>query len=379
MVAGVPAGGAGLAGRIGGPTVSSRGPDIDTSRPDLPRTTLGVLFIGGLILSAFWVLRPFIPATIWATMIVVATWPLLLGVQARLWRRRGLAVLVMTLTLLLLFVVPLTLAIVALVQNADEIAAAAKQLSKLRMPTPPEWIASLPLVGAKIRVFWEEAAAAGADGLWVKVQPYVVQVVRWLASEVGTVGFLVVQGALVVVLASLMYAQGDTAAAMLVRIGRRLGGEPGGAAVVLAGQAIRSVALGVGVTAIVQSALGGIGLAIAGVPYAGVLAVVMFMFCIAQLGPVLVMLPAVIWLFWSGDNGWGSFLLVVTVVVGTLDNVLRPMLIRMGADLPLLLIFAGVIGGLLAFGLVGIFIGPVVLAVAYTLLNAWVDRGDAQP
>jgi predicted PurR-regulated permease PerM len=287
--------------------------------------------------------------------------------------------LVMTLTLLLLFVVPLTLAIVALVQNADEIAAAAKQLSKLRMPTPPEWIASLPLVGAKIRVFWEEAAAAGADGLWVKVQPYVVQVVRWLASEVGTVGFLVVQGALVVVLASLMYAQGDTAAAMLVRVGRRLGGEPGGAAVVLAGQAIRSVALGVGVTAIVQSALGGIGLAIAGVPYAGVLAVVMFMFCIAQLGPVLVMLPAVIWLFWSGDNGWGSFLLVVTVVVGTLDNVLRPMLIRMGADLPLLLIFAGVIGGLLAFGLVGIFIGPVVLAVAYTLLNAWVDRGDAQP
>jgi predicted PurR-regulated permease PerM len=166
----------------------------------------------------------------------------------------------------------------------------------------------------------------------------------------------------------------------LLKIGRRLGGHHGEAVVVLASQAIRGVALGVGVTAVVQSVLGGIGLAIAGVPYAGLLTVVMFIFCIAQLGPVLVLAPAVAWLYWSGDSGWGTFLLVVTGVVGTLDNVLRPMLIRMGADLPLLLIFAGVVGGLLAFGLVGIFIGPVVLAVAYTLLQAWVgDDGTPPP
>jgi predicted PurR-regulated permease PerM len=146
--------------------------------------------------------------------------------------------------------------------------------------------------------------------------------------------------------------------------------------VVLAGQAIRGVALGVGVTAVVQSVLGGIGLAVADVPYAGVLTIVMFMLCIAQLGPVLVLAPATAWLYWSGETGWGTFLLAVTLVVGTLDNVLRPMLIRMGADLPLLLIFGGVIGGLLAFGLVGIFIGPVVLAVAYRLLEAWTNRVD---
>jgi predicted PurR-regulated permease PerM len=102
----------------------------------------------------------------------------------------------------------------------------------------------------------------------------------------------------------------------------------------------------------------------------------MFMLCIAQLGPMLVLAPATAWLYWSGDTGWGTFLLVVTLVVGTLDNVLRPMLIRMGADLPPSLIFGGVIGGLLAFGLVGIFIGPVVLAVAYRLLEAWTDRVD---
>jgi len=105
---------------------------------------------------------------------------------------------------------------------------------------------------------------------------------------------------------------------------------------------------------------------------------VMFMLCIAQLGPVLVLLPAVGWLFWSGDTVWGSVLAVIMLVVGTMDNVLRPMLIKMGADLPLLLIFSGVIGGLLAFGLVGIFIGPVVLAVAYTLMQAWVGQLDTE-
>ena len=349
------------------------------TRPDLARTTLGVLFIGGLILAAFWVLRPFIGATIWATTIVVATWPAMLRLQARLWHKRLPAVVVMTLILLLLFVVPVTLAIATLIANADEIVAAAKQLSQLRMPTPPDWLASLPAVGPKIKMLWEEAAAGGADGLLAKLQPYAGQLARWVAGEAGSVGYLIVQGLLIVVLSALMYSHGEAAAAALVRIGLRLGGAQGADTVVLAGQAIRGVALGVGVTAVVQSVLGGIGLAISGVPYAGLLTVVMFMFCLAQLGPTLVLVPAVAWLYWSGENGWGTFLLVVALVVGTLDNFLRPMLIRMGADLPLLLIFAGVIGGLLAFGLVGIFIGPVVLAVAYTLLSAWVGDGEGAP
>jgi predicted PurR-regulated permease PerM len=115
------------------------------------------------------------------------------------------------------------------------------------------------------------------------------------------------------------------------------------------------------------------------VPFAPILTAVMFMLCIAQLGPILVLAPAVIWLYWSGDSGWGTFLLVWTLLVGSLDNFLRPILIRKGADLPLLLILAGVIGGLIGFGLVGIFVGPVVLAVAYTLLESWLkdDRVKA--
>jgi len=115
------------------------------------------------------------------------------------------------------------------------------------------------------------------------------------------------------------------------------------------------------------------------VPFAGLLTALMFMLCIAQVGPVLVLLPAAAWAFYTDSTGWGIFLVVWSLVVGTLDNVLRPALIRMGADLSLLLIFAGVIGGLLAFGLVGLFVGPVVLAVALTLLEAWMDDGDTPP
>ena len=152
--------------------------------------------------------------------------------------------------------------------------------------------------------------------------------------------------------------------------------ERGEESVILAGKAIRSVALGVGVTAVVQTVLGGIGLAVAGVPFASLLSAVMLMLCIAQLGPALVLFPAVAWMYWTGENAWATVLLVWSVVVSLLDNVLRPMLIKKGADLPLLLIFAGVIGGLLGFGLIGIFVGPVVLAVTYTLLVAWIEDDE---
>jgi predicted PurR-regulated permease PerM len=145
---------------------------------------------------------------------------------------------------------------------------------------------------------------------------------------------------------------------------------------VLAGKAVRGIVLGVVVTALVQAAVGGVGLFIVGVPAAALLTAVMSILCLAQLGPLLVLIPAIIWLYWSGQAAWGTVLLVFSAVAGTIDNVIRPFLIKKGADLPLLLIFPGVIGGLIAFGIIGLFIGPVALAVTYTLLKAWVS-GDA--
>jgi predicted PurR-regulated permease PerM len=341
---------------------------------DLARTTLSVLFIGALILSAFWVVRPFLPALIWATMVVVATWPVMLRIQAWLWGRRSLAVVAMTLLLLLILLVPLSLAIVTLVDNADNIVGWGKWLAEFNVPPPPHWLAGLPMVGDKLQQFWLQFAAAGIEDLGARLAPYASVVTRWFASEVGSFGLLFLQLMLTVILAAILYAGGESVAAWIRRFGWRLAGERGEGAVVLAGQAIRGVALGVVVTALAQSLLSGIGLAIVGVPLAAVLTALIFILCIAQLGPILVLLPAVGYVFWSGDTGWGIFLLVWTMIVGTMDNFLRPVLIKRGADLPLLLIFAGVIGGMLAFGLVGIFVGPVLLAVAYTLIDAWVKE-----
>jgi predicted PurR-regulated permease PerM len=349
-------------------------PDIQR---DLTRTVLAVLFIGGLIGVSFWVLRPFLAALIWAVMIVVATWPLMRMVQTALGGRRGLAVTVMTLVLLLLLIVPFSAAIGTIVANVDAIAEWTKVLSEFKVPPPPPWLAGLPVVGERAMQMWQEAAAQGAEALIAKATPYTHELTKWFVSHVGSFGAMFIQFLLTVVIAAILYAHGEYAADWMRRFGARLAGASGEAAVRLSAQAIRGVALGVVVTALVQALLGGLGLLIAGVPFAAVLTAIMFMLSVAQIGAVPVLIVAVVWLYWSGAAGWGTFLLVVTVVVGTLDNVLRPFLIKKGADLPLLLIFAGVIGGLISFGLIGIFIGPMVLAVAYTLLSAWIESGES--
>jgi predicted PurR-regulated permease PerM len=352
---------------------------MSTPQRDLTRTTLGVLFIGVLIVTTLWVLRPFIAPTIWATMIAVSTWPMLRWFEARLWGRRGLAVLVMSLLILMLLVVPLMLAIGTIVRHADDIVAHAAMISGMQVPPPPPWVANLPMVGEKAAQLWEQAAESGSVGLITRLAPYADDIAKWFVSQAGSVGLVFVQFLLTVVLAALMYSGGERAALAVHRFAQRLAGVYGDDAVTLAGQAIRGVALGVGVTAVIQAGLGGIGLAIAGVKFAGLLTAVMLLLCIAQLGPGLVLFPAVAWLYWSGESGWGTFLLLWSSVVVTMDNFVRPVLIKRGADLPLLLIFAGVIGGLLAFGLIGIFVGPVVLAVAYTLTDSWIHFGEAQP
>jgi len=347
---------------------------------DLTRNTFAVLFMGLLIGASLWVLRPFLGPGIWATMVVVATWPLMRRVQGLLGGRRLWAVMVMTLALLLLFVVPLVLAIGTIFVNIDLIADGIRDASTWRPPeVPPAWLSALPLVGGLIDGAWAQAAALGLRDLLPRLTPYAGNLTRWVLAEVGSIGFLVLQFLITVVIAAVMYSTGEKFADFARRFARRLGGERGADALQLAGDAIRSVALGVGVTAIVQSVLGGVALAVAGVPVAGLLTALMFMLCIAQIGPVPVLLPAAGWLLYRGDIGGGIFLLVCAAVVGTLDNVVRPVLIRMGADLSLLLIFAGVIGGLVAFGLVGLFVGPVVLAVGLKLLEAWIADGETLP
>ncbi len=349
---------------------------MSETQSDVPRTVLGVLFIVALIGSSIWILLPFLGAIVWAASIVVATWPLMISLQRWLGNKRALAVTIMTLLLLCVLVVPLTFAIGTILSNVDEIAGWVKSLAGFKMPAPPDWVTSIPLVGPKLVEFWQRLAAAGIQEITAKAAPYAGGVIKWFAAQLGSVGVLFLEFLLTVILAAAMYAKGETATLRLSRFGRRLAGEGGENAVTLAGQTIRGVALGVVVTSLAQTIFAGTGLFIAGVPFAGVLTGVMLFLSIAQIGVVPILAAAVGWLYWTGESAWGTFMLVWTIIAGTMDNFLRPILIKKGADLPLLLVFAGVVGGLLAFGLIGIFVGPVVLAVADALLSAWIDEGS---
>ena len=349
---------------------------------DFMRYVLVVTVVAGLLFISGWVLLPFMAAGVWAAMIVVATWPMLIALQRFLGGSRALAALVMTLAIVLLLITPLWLSITAVIDHSDAVSLWVRELVAQGVPHAPQWVSSLPVVGNRIAATWNDLAAHGTSELFQQyVGPHLADAGQWALSHVGGLGGVLVSFFLMAAIAAVMYVQGEAGAELLRRIGERLGGPGGRAAVTLTGQAIRSVALGVFVTALVQSLLGTLALTIVGIPYAGFLGAVMLLMCIAQIGPSLVLVPAVIWMFWQGDSlGWSIFLAVTSVVVILLDNVLRPWLIRRGADLPLLLVLLGVIGGLLTFGLIGIFVGPVVLAVTYTLMMAWLvkDKPESQ-
>lgn len=346
-------------------------------RHDLTRTILAVLCIGGLIAASFLVVRPFLGALVWATTLVIATWPLMLQLQGALGGRRWLAVTLMTLGLLLVVILPLSAAIGSIVANADRIMALVAAVPDFHVPAAPVWVADIPLIGGPAMERWGAIAGRDAGEIVRLATPYVGTITSWFVGAAGSAGGLFVHLLLTIALSAVLYAWGEAAAGWCLRFGKRLAGPRGEQVVRLAGQAVRGVALGVVVTAIAQSLVAGVGLALAGVPRAGILSAIVLMLCVAQLGPALVLVPAVVWLFWSGATVGGIVLTVFTVIALTLDNFLRPILIKRGADLPLLLVLFGVIGGLLAFGLLGLFLGPVVLAITYTLLQAWIADTDA--
>jgi predicted PurR-regulated permease PerM len=342
---------------------------------DLPRTILRVAILSTLIVGTLWTLRPFLGAVVWATTVVVATWPLMLALQARLGGRRWPAAAVMTVLLLLLLIVPLSAAILMLVAHTDTILEWATSMQTLTLPPAPSWLEHIPVVGRRIESGWQRwvsAPGALAEGL----RPYARAVSLFLLGLLGGAATMVLQFLLIVAISAVLYARGEVAARFLRRFGHRIAGGHGERSVVLAGRAIRGVALGVVVTALIQAMLAGIGLVVTGVPFAGLLTAAIVLLTIAQVGPIPILLPAVAWLYSTGDVTRASGLLVWMVLVAGIDNVIRPILIRKGADLPLLLIFAGVIGGMFGFGIIGIFIGPVILAVTYTLLLDWMNADN---
>lgn len=363
--------------RSGAPSRPSDNP-LKRAAVDLPRIVLATASLLLLIGGSLYVLRPFVPALIWGSMIVVATWPPFAALQRHLGGRRAPAVIIMLLLQIAAIVVPFYAAVATLTSHAADITAFVKSLPDYALPAAPHWLANIPLGGRRLAQEWQALSDAGPGGLLAKVQPYVTDAARWLLVRASQLGMFAVYLLLMVVVCGLLYARGEVAARLVIRVAERVAPHNGEQIIHLAAQSVRAIALGVVVTAVIQASLGALGIWVAGVPFAGILAALLLMCCLIQIGPLLPLLGCVAWTFVNGSRLTAVLLLVWSVGVTMIDNFLRPILIRRAVELPLVLIIFGVLGGLISIGVVGLFVGPVVLAVTYHLLLAWVEPSAAQ-
>jgi predicted PurR-regulated permease PerM len=249
-------------------------------------------------------------------------------------------------------------------------------LSWLKPGEPPAWVGNIPFAGEKLANAWRQ----GLENVKIdpeRVRPLILQAVKWMLAQGADFALTMAQIILATVIAGLFYVNGEDAARMLKKLAARIGGEHSATVIDVAGRTIRGVSLGVIGTAFLQAFLSGVGFAIAGVPAYTLLGAVCFMTALLQIGTGLVWIPSAIWLGYHEHQGWAAFTVALGIFINTVDNFIKPYFMSKGSDLPLVLIFTGVIGGLLAWGFMGMFVGATLLAVAYTLFHEWLNRDYA--
>ncbi|XBC42398.1 MAG: AI-2E family transporter YdiK [Buchnera aphidicola (Meitanaphis elongallis)] len=339
---------------------------------DFLQAIFSLIFIIFMIFSSLWIMRPFFLGFAWASMVVIATWPIFLKLQFLFCGSRACAVITMIIILLLIFIIPIVFLVNGLIDNS---ASVISWLNSDNVKFPDlYWLRDVPIVGIKLFASYRRLLEEGGFELITKIQPYMGKTTEFFMIQVGHFGRFIIHLVLMLIFSSLLYWNGEKMRNIIRHFAVRLGSRSGDSVVSLAGQAVRAVALGVVVTALVQGILGGIGLVVSGIPYASLLMMLIIIFCLIQLGPLPVLIPATMWLYWSSNTTWGTVLLIWSCIVCVLDHILRPILIRIGADFPTVLILLGVIGGLIAFGMIGLFIGPIVLVISYRLILSWMEE-----
>lgn len=331
-----------------------------------------IVIITLLIAGCFLVLRPFMAAILFATVICVFTWPLYHRVWLRLGKRDTIAAMTMTLLLLASLILPMAYLVANLAEAStimlDEVLSTLQTLQ----PNAPDWLKNLPIIGKQVDVVWASAAFSHEE-LMRLLQKYQEPLrnlgLQGIQLMIG--GFL--QLLLVAFVAFFFYRDGARLAQMMIKMVRKLGGELGEEMLTLSCHTVKGVMLGIFGTALAQSVVAMVGFLLAGAPMPLLLAFATFFLSVVPVGPPLVWGGATVWLYNHGDHGWAIFLAMYgLLVISTVDNVIKPILISHSAHLPLLLVFLGVLGGALAFGFVGIFLGPTLLAVGLTLLAHWI-------
>ena len=336
--------------------------------------TIALFLIAVLFFTCVQITAPFLRAFTWAIIMAVSTWPLFLHLRHRLGERKKLAATVMAMTLALAFLLPGALLVASLTDSIQSVAALTTDLTTLTLPDLPSWVTGFPVVGERIGSAWQSARmdiGAAMEGL----QPYIITATRWLVAESAQLGLALLELLLAVVFTGILYVTGESITAMVQQFATRVGGESSLDLLLVAVQTIRSVAFGVIGTALIQAVLSVCSFVIAGVPGIAVLGLFCFVFAMLQIGTGLVWIPLAIWLAYQDQKGWATFIVVSGLVINLMDNFIKPYLIsRQGGSIPTILIFIGVLGGLIAWGFLGIFLGATLLAIGYTVLRSWLNQ-----
>jgi predicted PurR-regulated permease PerM len=335
----------------------------------------GIALVTVLIMGCFAVLRPFLSAILWAVILSFSTWPVYHRIEERaVAGKKGLAAGMMVLLVAAVLIVPLVFLGTSLAEDVTALLEMARQLLSEGPPDPPAWVAKLPLVGSRVHDRWQAMTGSGAK-LTEELTQYLIPLRDWALRSAANLGEGILYLSLSVFIAFFFYRDGAALSERLEALFARVGGKQAPGLFRIAGDTIKSVVYGIIGTALAQGFLAGTGFLIAGVPGALLLGVLTCILSLIPLGPPLIWAPAAIWLFEKDETGWAVFLaLWGFLVVSAVDNVLKPYFISKGSHLPFILVFLGVLGGVMAFGILGIFLGPTLLAIAYALFQEWSSR-----
>jgi len=337
---------------------------------------LGWFFLILLTAGCVFVLLPFLPSVLWAVVLCFSSWPLYSRLLAATGNRRTLAAGIICLAMMVLIVTPFVVVGATLADDVGALTTAIRKWIDAGPPAPPEWLQKFPLVGSRISEYWQGLAADSAKLLTV-LRRFIQPASAWLLGLGVALGGGLARLALSIFIAFFLFRDGGWVAEQVHGAVLRIGGQRGEHLLDLAGNTIRGVVYGILGTALVQAVMAGIGFVLAGVPGAGVLTLLTFFLSVVPMGPPLVWIPATFWLFHQGSTGWGIFMIVWGLAVSSIDNFVKPWLISRGSTMPFLLILFGVLGGALAFGFIGVFLGPTLLAVGYRILQEWLARKSA--
>ncbi len=324
-----------------------------------------------LVIASFVVLRPFISAVLWAMILTSSTWPAYARLESRLRRRKGLAALIMTGLAALLLLLPLIVLGSRLAEELTQIAALVRGWMEEGPPPPPETVKALPLVGGRLYLYLQSVAHDGAK-LTSDMTTYVGPARQWLLATMRSLMAGITEMIIGLFIAFFLYRDGRAVFATVGSALHRAGGSRGEELLTVARNTVNRVIYGLIGTNLVEALLATVGLKIAGVPGAFFLGFATFFLTIVPFGPTLVFAPTILWLAERGATTSAVFLTAWFLVVFVIfENVLRSYLISRGGVLLMILVLLGVLGGILAFGLLGVFVGPTVLALGFTLVQQW--------